>query len=174
MAFGSSARPCDPFVTTCSYRRTPVRVIYAIFAMFWLLMGLLELQIGRDEGDLNGSVGVGIGIAMCTVSVVVLGRVGWVGIFADGVGVSFKNFVFNFRHRWCEIDRFESPRPWGTFRKTGLAMVLIDGRRRTATLFARGRLDSGKTANSVVAELQGALLHHRSTCEQCGPGEQRS
>jgi hypothetical protein len=55
---------------------------------------------------------------------------------------------------WQEIARFETPPPYGTWRKAGLRIHLIDGQMISVIAYAQGLLDTGRPEVTVVRELE--------------------
>jgi hypothetical protein len=51
-----------------------------------------------------------------------------------------------------EVVRFEPPPPYGTYRRTGLRIVLRDSRVLSATAFTKGRLDAASVGVAECAE----------------------
>jgi len=60
-----------------------------------------------------------------------------------------------------DIVRFEPPPPNGTLRRTGIRIVLTDGRVLSATAFTKGRGDSDSVGVAECAELNAWLATQR-------------
>ena len=62
--------------------------------------------------------------------------------------------------RWSEIDRIDPPPPYGTLRKAGLRINLLDGRVVSSSLYAAGPLNRSGFADDVVASLRAEHARH--------------
>jgi hypothetical protein len=56
-----------------------------------------------------------------------------------------------------DIVRFEPPPPYGTIRRTGIRIVLVNGKVLSATAFAKGQLDKDSVGTVECAELNAWL-----------------
>jgi hypothetical protein len=81
-------------------------------------------------------------------------RTARLGIFAGSGQLLVRDYFRTYQIGWPEIARFEMPPRYGTWRNTGIRIHLTDGRLISATLYRRGRLDSGRAARTVVQELE--------------------
>jgi len=80
-------------------------------------------------------------------------RIARLGIFAGPDHLVVRDCFRTYQICWPEIARFEMPPRYGTWPKTGLRIHLTDGRLISATLYGRGRFDTGRAAGTVVREL---------------------
>jgi Bacterial PH domain len=87
-------------------------------------------------------------------------RTARLGIFAGPEQLVVRDYFRTYQIGWPEIASFEMPPRYGTWRKTGLRIHLIDGRLISATLYQRGRLDSGRAAHTVAQELDRLCRHN--------------
>lgn len=75
------------------------------------------------------------------------------GIFSGPGHLAVRDIVRTCQVCWPEIASFEVPPRYGTWRKAGLRIHLIDGRLISATLYARGGFGAGRAAATAVREL---------------------
>jgi hypothetical protein len=68
--------------------------------------------------------------------------------------LAVRNWFRTYRIAWQDISAFEMPPLYGTLRKAGLRIHLLDSRVISATLYARGIFDSGRAARTVAEELE--------------------
>jgi len=87
-------------------------------------------------------------------------RIARLGIFAGPDQLAVRNYFRTYRIAWQDISAFEMPPRHGTLRNAGLRIHLLDNRVISATLYARGGIDSGHAARRVVEELE-QLRHQR-------------
>ena len=86
---------------------------------------------------------------------VILGiRIARLGIFAGPDRLIVRNYFRTYRIAWPDISAFEMPPRYGTLRKAGLRIHLLNDQVISATLYARGRIGSGRAAQTVVEELE--------------------
>lgn len=81
-------------------------------------------------------------------------RIARLGIFAGPDQLVVRNYFRSYRITWQDISAFEIPTRYGTWRNAGLRIRLLNGRVISATLYARGRVDSGRAARTVAEELE--------------------
>lgn len=72
-----------------------------------------------------------------------------------------RDFFRTYQLAWRDISAFEMPPRYRTWRKAGLRIHLLNGQLISATLYSRGRLDSGNAARKVIGELE-QLRHQRT------------
>jgi Bacterial PH domain len=87
-------------------------------------------------------------------------RTARLGIYAEPEQLVVRDYFRTYQIGWPEIASFELPPRYGTWRKSGLRIHLIDGRLISATLYRRGRLDSGRAGRTVVQELDRLRRHN--------------
>lgn len=85
-----------------------------------------------------------------------------VGIFRQGIwsgptGVSVRNMFRRYRAAWSEIERIEAPPSYGTMKNAGLQIVLKNGQRINAALYAAGPFSSSTHSAVVVEALRSDL-----------------
>jgi len=73
-----------------------------------------------------------------------------------------RDFFRTYRARWSEIASFELPPPYGTWRKAGLRIRLVDGRLISATLYAQNRFNTGRRSTRAVVQELNRLLQQNS------------
>lgn len=87
---------------------------------------------------------------------------GWVlAIVADRDGVVIRNFFRSRKIAWRDIERFELPPPFASFRRPGLRVVLASGRVRSVSAYVSGRTDGNIYARPVVEQLNSRLVSER-------------
>lgn len=100
--------------------------------------------------------------------VTALAAAAWVtyALFRSGILIE-PGLLTNRRMLWTnhvparDIVRFEPPPPNGALRRTGLRIVLVDGRILSATAFTKGRGDSESVGVAECAELNAWLETQR-------------
>lgn len=91
------------------------------------------------------------------------------GIVTSGGGVTFCNFLRTRRLRWDEIERFESPTPYGGVRNTGLRAKLFDGGVVYSSIYAAGPFTRRGFADDVVGQLNELLGAARPSASPARP-----
>lgn len=93
------------------------------------------------------------GIALLAFAILGI-RIARLGIFAGPDELVVRDYFRTYRIAWPDVSAFEMPPPYGTWRKAGLRIRLHDGRLISATLYARGRIDSGTAVRTVMEKLE--------------------
>jgi hypothetical protein len=75
-------------------------------------------------------------------------------IVAEADHLVVRDMHRTYRIGWREIARFETPPSYGTWRKAGLRIHLIDGQMISVIAYAQGLLDTGRPEATVVRELE--------------------
>jgi hypothetical protein len=138
-----------PATPTVAFRRSWARWLMVLFTS--VAPGLIFLS-GVLVNSTHGWEKIANGAAVLAFAVLGV-RTARLGIFAWPERLVVRDFFRTYQIRWPEIASFEMPAPYGTWRKSGLRIHLIDGRVISATLYGRGQLDTGRAVRTVVQEL---------------------
>lgn len=146
------------------FRRTWVRVFVALcFSVFFLigLGGVLQSDTDFERESLYASDSAGAYALRAFAGVIgiagLLAMIGWLrmGIVARRSGLTIRNLVRTQRIPWNEIERFEPPESYGTWRDTGLQVHLHDGNVVFAFLYSPGPFSRPTFADDVIDQLEG-------------------
>jgi Bacterial PH domain len=132
-----------------AFRRSSARLWIVLLTS--VVPGLVFLS-GALVNSTHGWEKIGNGAAVLGFAVLGV-RTARLGIFAGPERLVVRDYFRTYQIGWPEIASFEMPPRYGTWRKSGLRIHLIDGQLISATLYRRGRLDSGGAARTVVEEL---------------------
>jgi hypothetical protein len=81
-------------------------------------------------------------------------RTARLGMFAGSEQLVVRDWFRTYQVRWSEIASFELPPPYGTWRKVGLRIHLVDGGLISATLYGQNMFDTGRrSVRAVIQEL---------------------
>ncbi|WP_346619567.1 hypothetical protein [Blastococcus montanus] len=124
--------------------------------LFVAVIGLVgpgaEFEVYDDA--LTATVFVSV---LLTATAVAVCGVYWAAILVEPGWVTVRRALWTHRVPASEVDRFEPPRTYGSFRQTGLRVVLRDGRVLSGTAFNKGPIDSDSVGRAEAAELNAWL-----------------
>jgi hypothetical protein len=91
-----------------------------------------------------------------------------VGVFRQGVwsrpdGIVVRNVFRRYRAPWSDVQDIERPPPYGKLGNAGLQIVLANGERISAALYASGPFNSPTHADAVVEALRSDLQRYGRT-----------
>jgi hypothetical protein len=114
---------------------------------------------GVVAGSTHGWEKIASGAAVLAFAILGI-RIARLGILAGPDQLAVRNWFRTYRIAWQDISAFEMPPLYGTLRKAGLRIHLLDGQVISVTLYARGIFDSSRAARTVAEELE-QLRHQR-------------
>jgi len=88
-----------------------------------------------------------------------------VGVFRQGIwsrsdGIVVRNVFRSYRASWSDVQDIERPPSYGKMGKAGLQVVLANGERISAALFAAGPFSRETHADAVVEALRSDLQRY--------------
>lgn len=85
------------------------------------------------------------------------------GVWSDASGISVRNVFRRYQVSWSEVERIESPPPYGKMGNAGLQIVLKSGERISAALYGAGPFSRPTHADAVVEALRSDLERYGAT-----------
>lgn len=152
--------------TGLSWSRVPYRHAWARWVQVAFYGFISSLLFGALFATVEGGVAllvvqrVACSLGFAALLVVTF-RLATMAIVTSADGVLFRNVFRNEYASWSEIVVFESPAPYGTWRKAGLRARLMDGSVMTASAVALGALEGAEGAQQVTDHLNALLDAHR-------------
>lgn len=91
-----------------------------------------------------------------------------VGVFRQGVwtspaGITVRNVFRRYFARWSDVAAIEPPPAYGKMGNAGLQIILTNGERISAALFAAGPFSRPTHSDAVVAAIRSDLERYRRT-----------
>ncbi len=138
-----------------SFRRTGVRLFLTLCATLFLLVATSGLFSAGPDGRDMPTVLQQLIVAPFALAAL------WitVGVFRQGVwstpsGVTVRNVFRRYRAGWSEVAAIKRPLPYGKMGNAGLQIILKNGERISAALYAAGPFSRPTHADAVVEALR--------------------
>ena len=153
---------CSPDGTRRFYTRRAKRWLVPAFAWF---CGAITLMGPAAEFGIYDTwqIGVTCAAAVLAVDIYVTYRASRWGVLVEPGWMTNRRMLWTNRVPAHDITRFEPPPSYGAIARSGLLVVLHDGRVLSATAFTMWRIDDDSAGSAECAELNAWLDTQRAT-----------